>query len=251
MGTLSGIIKVVGQLDGLSFYKLKDKIVVRKTGGFDGEKIKKEAQYVRVRENSSEFAESARAGKYFRNSIGVYLKSLQLSTVQSRVVSLFLTVARLDTESTRGARKVFKGLLQAEAAGIIQRFEFDEAQSFGRVFPFECTVAFDEGTLTVPHFQLKALKKPKGATRVAMRFIVCGLDFEQRDTSIVCESDIRTYDFGSETGNDPLVLTCEAPTAPTLFGLLFVQFYQQVNATEYVLQQSALKVVGIGQGQVS
>lgn len=246
MGKLTGIIKLVGQLDGLSFYQLKDKIVVRKPGGFDGERVKKEARYVRVRENSSEFAESARAGKYLRVCLGSYLKALKIPYVHNRIVSLFLTLARLDTESQRGGRKVVKGLLHADAAGAVSRFEFDAEQSFGSVFPFGTTVDFAAGTLTITDFQLKGIKKPKGATRVALRFIVCGLDFEQQDRYVVRESETVTYDFGNPTVNESLVLSSEVPMAPTRFGLLFVQFYQKVNTQEYVLRQCALKVVGIG-----
>ena len=40
MGKLKGIIQLTGKFDGLSFYEMNGKIVIRKTGGFDGEKIK-------------------------------------------------------------------------------------------------------------------------------------------------------------------------------------------------------------------
>ena len=43
MARLKGILKIEGQLDGLSFYNWNGQIIVRKTGGFDGEKIKKNA----------------------------------------------------------------------------------------------------------------------------------------------------------------------------------------------------------------
>jgi hypothetical protein len=38
---LKGIVQFTGSFNGLSFYELNGKIVVRKTGGFDGGKIKK------------------------------------------------------------------------------------------------------------------------------------------------------------------------------------------------------------------
>lgn len=43
MGKLKGIIQLTGKFDGLSFYEMNGKIVVRKTGGFDGDKIKNNA----------------------------------------------------------------------------------------------------------------------------------------------------------------------------------------------------------------
>ena len=36
MGKLKGIVQFTGHFDGLSFYEVQGKIVVRKTGGFDG-----------------------------------------------------------------------------------------------------------------------------------------------------------------------------------------------------------------------
>lgn len=78
MGKLKGIVQFTGSFNGLSFYELNGKIVVRKTGGFDGEKIKKNANYARVRENSSEFAHCAKAGKYFRSAIAACLLPLRI-----------------------------------------------------------------------------------------------------------------------------------------------------------------------------
>ncbi len=40
MAKLKSILQIEGQLNGFSFYKLSGQIIVRKTGGFDGKKIK-------------------------------------------------------------------------------------------------------------------------------------------------------------------------------------------------------------------
>ena len=126
MGKLKGIIQFTGKLDGLSFYEVNGKIVVRKTAGFDGDKIKTDANYARVRENSSEFAHCAEMGKYFRNSLQPYLKQLHIPYVHNRVLGLFQELSRLDLVSARGKRSVINGLQTVEAKRVIERFEFNK-----------------------------------------------------------------------------------------------------------------------------
>jgi hypothetical protein len=245
MGKLKSILKMEGTFDGLSFYKLKDKYVVRQAGGFDGEKIKTAANYVRVRENSSEFAENARAGKYFRQSIIPYLRLLRQTALHSRVVSLFQELTKLDTVNPRGQRRMVQGLQDLQAAALLEAFEFYEAVPFSRLFPFETVVDWEHGTLTVSDYILKALKKPKAATHLSLQFMVSGLDFVAQETFTVTKSEVLSLDLADPTANGTLVLTSEVPTAPTTVGLLFVQYKQQVNAKEYVLKSCGLKIVGV------
>ena len=159
MGKLKGIIQFTGQLDGLSFYEMNGKIIVRKTGGFDGDKIKNDANYVRVRENSSEFAHCAEMGKYFRNSLQPYLKQLHIPYVHNRILGLFQEISRLDLVSARGKRSVINGLQSVEAKEVIERFEFNKNLSFDAVFPFTYAVDLLEGNLIVSNFNSRLLRK--------------------------------------------------------------------------------------------
>lgn len=108
MGKLHGILQFTGKLDGLSFYAMNGKIIVRKTGGFDGKKIKYAANFERVRENGREFAHCAALGRYFRNSLHPYLKSLQMPYVHNRVLCLFQAICRLDLLHERGSERCFR-----------------------------------------------------------------------------------------------------------------------------------------------
>lgn len=96
MGKLKGIIQLTGKFDGLSFYEMNGKIVIRKTGGFDGEKIKNSSNYARVRENSTEFAHCAKVGKYFRSAFSSCLMPLRIPYVHNHIVSLFQGILKLD-----------------------------------------------------------------------------------------------------------------------------------------------------------
>lgn len=243
MGKLKGIVQFTGQLDGLSFYEMNGKIIVRKTGGFDGEKIKNDANYARVRENSSEFAHCAEMGKYFRNSLQPYLKQLHIPYVHNRVLGLFQELSRLDVVSVRGKRSVINGLQSVEAKEVIERFEFDKNLSFDSVFPFTYAADLLEGNLTVPNFNASLLKKVTSATHVNLQFIVAGLDFEHQSSFVQNSSNKITLSLQDATEAD-LEFNCALPQSPTVFYLLYLEFFQRVNAVDYYLQAGALKIVG-------
>lgn len=243
MGKLKGIVQFTGQLDGLSFYEMNGKIIVRKTGGFDGDKIKNDANYTRVRENSSEFAHCAEKGKYFRNSLQPYLKQLHIPYVHNRVLGLFQEISRLDLVSARGKRSVINGLQTVEAKKVIERFEFDKNLSFDAVFPFTYAVDLLEGNLTVPNFNSRLLKKVPHTTHATLQLIVVGLDFEHQNSYIQNSSSKITLSLQDATETD-LEFSCALPESPTVFGLLYLEFFQRVNTVDYDLQAGGLKIVG-------
>jgi len=243
MGKLKGIIQFTGQIDGLSFYEMNGKIIVRKTGGFDGEKIKNDTNYVRVRENSREFAHCAEMGKYFRNSLQPYLKQLHIPYVHNRVLGLFQEISRLDLVSARGKRSVINGLQSVEAKEVIERFEFNKNLSFDAVFPFTYAVDLLEGNLTVPNFNSRLLKKVPHTTHATLQLIVVGLDFEHQSSFVQNCSNKITISLQDATEAN-LEFNCALPESPNVFGLLYLEFFQRVNAVDYDLQAGALKIVG-------
>jgi hypothetical protein len=246
MGKLTGLIQFTGKLDGLSFYEMNGKIIVRKTGGFDGEKIKNSPKFVRVRENSSEFAQSARAGKYFRSSIALYLKKLRIPYVHNRIVSLFQEITKLDTISDRGERKVSNGIFISEGIKAVKAFEFDKTVAFSSIFPFECHVDFVHEKLTIKQFTISRIKKPEAASHVKLRFMFVGLDFELQDHFILNESVVFSFDLKTlhpETLD--IDLLCATPSSSIVFGLLFIEFVQKVNGDDFVLRDCYLKIVDV------
>lgn len=243
MGKLKGIIQFTVQIDGLSFYEANGKIIVRKTGGFDGEKIKSDANYVRVRENSSEFAHCSKMGSYFRSSLQPYLKPLRIPYVHNRVLGLFQEISRLDLVSLRGERKVFIGLQSEDAKRVIARFEFDKNLPFAAVFPFQSVLDFDEGRLLVSNFSSQQLKKVQGATHINLRFLWVGLDFEQQSVPVQNSSGVYTISL-QEPDEMDLEFTCTVPERPVVFGLMYLEYIQRVNEEDYDLKTGGLKIIG-------
>lgn len=246
MGKLKGIVQFTGSFNGLSFYELNGKIVVRKTGGFDGEKIKKSANYARVRENSSEFGHCAKAGKYFRLAIASSLLPLRIPYVHNHVVRLFQGILKWDTLHVRGQRTVRQGLLTPEGKKALLDFEFNKTQKFSRYFPFKMEVDFTVGSFTVLDFCASTLIAPKSTNQIQLQLHVLKLDFEHFTTPITQTSPVALIDLNDSTSHD-LVLSF----TPTLqdsnitIAVLEVSFLQKVNEGFVPLKGGGLKIAGV------
>jgi len=246
MGKLKGIVQFTGKFDGLSFYEMNDKIVIRKTGGFDGEKIKNNANYARVRENSSEFAHCARAGKYFRSAFSSCLMPLRIPYVHNHIVSLFQGILKLDGIQKRGNRTVGNGLLTSEGKKALLDFEFDKTQKISSYFPFKMEVDFTTGSLTVLNFCASTLITPKGADQIQLQLHVAKLDFEHFTTPITQTSPRVLIDL-NETTTQNLTLSF----IPTLqdsnipIAVLEVVFFQEVNGSFIPLKGGGIKIAGV------
>ena len=246
MGKLKGIVQFTGKFDGLSFYELNGKIVVRKTGGFDGEKIKKNANYARVRENSSEFAHCAKAGKYFRSAFTSCLLPLRIPYVHNHIVSLFQGILKLDEIQKRGNRTVRNGLLTSEGKKALLDFEFDKTQKFNSYFPFKMEVDFTAGTFEVPAFCSAALSAPTSADRVQLQMHITTLDFDhftpaETQTNAIVLTNLRD----SSAYNLNLSFTPTQADSRVKLALLKVCFLQEVNGSLVKLKGGGIKIVGV------
>jgi hypothetical protein len=111
MAKTSGIIKIEGTIEDLTFYKKDGKSYVRKKGGISKERIENDPNFIRTRENNSEFAHSGSSGKILRLAIASMLFKAKDSKLSSRMLQLMSQIKNLDTASTRGYRNVSNGSL--------------------------------------------------------------------------------------------------------------------------------------------
>ena len=246
MGKLKGIVQFTGSFNGLSFYELNGKIVVRKTGGFDGDKIKKNANYERVRENSSEFAHSAKAGKYFRTAIASCLLPLRIPYVHNHIVSLFQGILKLDEIHARGKRTVSTGLLATAGKKALLGFEFDTTQTFSSFFPFKLELDFMVGVLNIFNFCAKQIKAPKVTQKVQLQLHVVTLDFEHFTVPIQNSSEIVLVDL--QNGNETDLTISFTPSlqdSNVHIAVLEVCFLQEVNGSFVPLKGGGIKIVGV------
>lgn len=243
MGKLDGIIRFTGSFDGLSFYKLNGKIVVRRTGGFKGAAIKTQANYVRTRENASQFGYCSRVGKALRVALFPFVSQIRTPYLHNHVVSLFQQILKFDGISLRGSKTLLLGLASDEGRALLRGFEFNKALSFKKVFPVPYSVLMAEGKFVVPVFKMAQVSFPAGATHIGLRFMLLRFDFESFDyrlqTSEVCY-------FAKADGEASCELVTNAVGGSgALLGLVFASFYQEINEEKYAFEGCALSVVEV------
>lgn len=245
MAKSSGIIKIEGTVEDLTFYKKDGKNFVRKKGGIPKERIENDPNFVRTRENNSEFAHSGNSGKILRLAIGSSVFKAKDSKLSSRLLQVMSKIKNLDTASARGQRKVSIGLGTPEGKQLLKGFDFNVNAPLKSVFfaPFDLNTT--TGVITVTDFiPIEQLHYPPGATHISLQSVVVALDFETQ-VSEVAYSNLINLPINM-TVSSPVVTPTSVPmgTGVQLF-LFMVSFYQEVNGAQYSLKNEEYNVLNI------
>lgn len=243
MGKLDGIIRFTGSFDGLSFYKLRGKIVVRRTGGFKGPAIKTQANYARTRENASQFGYCSRVGKALRVALFPFVAQIRTPYLHNHVVSLFQQILKFDGVSLRGAKTLLVGLATDEGRALLRSFEFNKELSFKTVFAVPYTVSLAEGKFVVPVFKMAQVPFPAGATHIGLQFMLLRFDFESLDYRLQ-RSEVCYLAKADGEASCELVANAVGGSG-ALLGLVFASFYQETNGEKYAFEGCALSVVEV------
>ena len=186
MAELQGILKFTGKLDGLSFYKMGGKIIVRKPGGFDGEKIRKEAKYANVRQNASEFGRCSKFGGKLRRALQPFAKELHDPILHGRMAKMLHQIVKLDGESVKGERTVQRGLQHTESGTVLKSFLWNATDGE------RCRYSFAERKLFFDRL-------PEGSTKaeVTLRFVDPDeLEHALKFADVVLQVSLPCSEFG-------------------------------------------------------
>lgn len=264
MGRQTGLIKVSGNIGGVSFYKSNGEDLARVANGPSKEKILNDDNFVRTRENNSEFGGSATIAKSLRLALATTVLTMGDNRLVSRLTALFREICGKST-LTRGQRPIVVSTNQSE----VENFEFNNKLAFGSVFsaPFSRSnnAARNQGTITIPAFMPQTyINAPAGATHfrlIAALGVVS--DFQYNITNEKYEPTDPTLDkLGAITNG---AITSLTPTAAVNFSLvvnlpgsptmtatanvlqcLGIEFYQRIGTTDYLLAQgNCMKVVKV------
>jgi hypothetical protein len=262
MGRQTGLIKVSGNIGGVSFYKSNGQDLARVANGPSKEKIQNDSNFVRTRENNSEFGGSANIAKALRLTFATSIQTMADNRLVSRLTALFKDICNKDM-GVRGQRSIS---LSAHMDSV-KDLEFNIKNSFGSVFNVPYTLTHDpsrtKATLTATAFDPRTfIKAPAGATsfRVVMAmgvisdytYNVSTGKYEATDPAF---DKLTKADAGIITPMDSTVpatlnivtqLTGSPILTPTTSVLVCIgiQFFQQIGATSYLLAQgNCMKVV--------
>ncbi len=245
MAKLGGILKIEGTLDGMTFYKTKDGHLVRTKGGVSKERIQNDPAFVRTRENGAEFGASASAGKLLRTSIRNLLMKAKDARVASRLTQAMTKIKNLDSTSDRGERKVSIGLATTEGKEILKGFNFNNQAIIGSVLfaPYSIDPATGEITLTDLN-PMNDIAYPSGATHVSLTSAYAKVDFDTGENSIEISPAVN-LPIDNTTATQSLIPPAVPSGTGFDFMLILIEFYQEVNGSQYSLNNGAYNVLSV------
>lgn len=243
MAKQKGIIKIKGKIDELSFYETKRGFLVRQKGGVDGERIAKEPQYARTRENLQEFGTSASAGKLLRTCIKSMTVNASDDLMVPRLTKVMSMIKNMDSVSLRGQRNIGIGITMPGAIDLLKGFNFNANSILDSVVTIPFNVNTSSGVINMNGLvPTTHIKKAEGATHVSLRGAWARIDFVNGKTELF-ETNTVNLPINNTLSN--VVLT---PTGtPTIAGndlfLLRVEFFQQINTLQYQLNNGAFNAL--------
>lgn len=245
MAKQKGIIKLQGRVGDLSFYKTQDGYLAREKGGVDGDRIRRDPAFARTRENGQEFGMAASAGKLVRDAFRPLLMRASDRRVASRLTRVMSEIRKLDTTNTRGARNVATAIADPAAKAKLKGFNFNERAVMSSILynPFQLDTA--TGEVTMNGFNpANQIAPPPGATHVSLSSAWGKIDFGGGVHNIE-PSNVVNLPLGSSTQNINLTVG-QAPTGSGVdVFLLLIEFFQEVNGNQYVLNNGAFNVLSI------
>lgn len=245
MAKSNGILKIEGTIEDLTFYKKDGQNFVRRKGGVSKERIETDPNYVRTRENNSEFSIATGAGKTLRLALGSLVFKAKDSKLSSRMMKTMSVIKKYDTVSARGKRQVYNGLGTPDGKMALTGFDFNTNAPLNSVL----FSAFDLDTATgvvliTDLIPLEQIRYPEGATHVSFQSAVLGIDFET-EVSELALSNVVNLPINLTPSSITLTPTSvPATTGVTLF-LLSISFFQEVNGQQYSLKNEEYNVLQV------
>lgn len=243
MAKFEGIFEIQGTLQGMSFYKSKDGMMIRKKGGINKQRIKNDPAFQRTRENGSEFGHSAKMGQLMRKSVANLLSLAKDYRVSSRMSQAMSRIKNLDFTSPRGDRKVWIGLASDEGKQALRGFDFNLNSPFNSVFKSQYVLDTTTGAVSISTFNPGTnLSLPQGATHASFSVAVASVDFELSNYG-------TTYspkeNFALADGSLDLTLTPSGMPGGTgsTFYYFLIEFFQELNGVQYPLKNNSHNVL--------
>jgi len=239
-----GLFKIEGSIDGVTFYRNADGHFVRMAGGVSKSRIMNDPAFARTRENINEFGNNAKAAKMLRDAMGSFTRNATDSRTSNRLMQIFNKITKLDTVSPRGERKISLGLEDQAGKNLFFKFDFNKKAQLSNVLRRTYNLDATAGTFEIQDFiPAVDLIKPEGATHATMTSASLGIDFDSGNSALVQSAPLN---FQIDSTTQQLQLTATPPTGlPFVYQFLLIEFFQEVNAVQYPLNNGSYNVLFI------
>ncbi|MBS0645211.1 MAG: hypothetical protein JSR97_01285 [Verrucomicrobia bacterium] len=245
MAKLNGILKIEGTLQDMTFYKTQDGHLVKTKSGVSGDRIANDPAFARTRENGSEFGSAATAGKLLRDAVRTMVSTASDNRVTSRITQIMTQIKNLDTTSMRGDRTVDVGIGTPEGKALLKDLNFNDKAILGAILYKPYAVNTSTGVISIANLvPINDIAAPSGSTHVSFKGAFAIVDFAA-GTSDVGYTNVENLPIdGTSTSVTLTPASVPSGTGIKLF-LLQVEFFQEVNAVQYSLNNGAYNGLAI------
>ena len=245
MARQTGLLKIKGTLDNVTFYKSKDGDIAKMKTSVDAARIANDPAFARTRENGKEFGNSASAGKLLRDALRNITVNISGANNVARMTQIMTKVKNFDTTSVRGARNVGLGIANASAKALLKGFNFNDRAILGSILfkPFAVTTA--TGVITINGLiPANDIAFPAGATHINIKGAWAKVDFAN-NVSDIKYSNVVNLPINAVSSNVVLTPTAAAAGAGTNLFMLQIEFLQMVNTVQYSLKNGAYNALSV------
>lgn len=248
MARQSGLIKLKGTLDNVNFYKTKDGNLARMKTSVDAKRIANDPAFERTRENGKEFGSSAGSGKLMRDAVRPMAMNASDGRVTARLTKLMTVIKNLDTSSDRGKRVVALGIQDPAGVATLKGFDFNKEALMGSIMYKPFTVDTATGEIMIADLiPQNDVIWPQGATHIQLTAGFAGIDFETGEKDLQLSAPVNLPIDPTQT---TVTLTPAAvpAVATTKLFLLKIEFFQEINGSQYTLKNglyNALRIVEV------
>lgn len=248
MAKYKSLFEVEGTLGEVTFYKTEDGQYMRRKGGVSKNRIFNDPNYVRTRENLSEFGSAASSGKTIRRAINSLMIDAKDSRVTSRLTKVMNQVKNEDLASARGERNVVAGLESAAGIALLKGFNFNRKSTLDSVLVAQYALNTVTGEVVIADFiPNQQLSLPEGATHVTLSSAFLNLDLATEVADLQLSNLVNLPINGTAT---TVALTPAGTASGTgqSYYFLKVAFFQSVNGIQYPLKNgtfNALKLIAL------
>lgn len=243
MAKYKSLFDVQGTLGEVTFYKGEDGQYVRRKGGVSKNRILNDPNFVRTRENLSEFGRAATSGKLMRRAINSLMLDAKDSRVTSRLTKVLNQVKNEDLTSARGQRNVATGLANPLGRARLKGFNFNAKSELDTVLMAQYTLDSATGEIVIsdliPNQQIST---PEGATHLSFSagFLNLDLATETKDLQLSNVVNLPINGIAST-----VTLTPAVPALGTgqSYYVLKVAFFQEINGIQYPLKNGAFNAL--------
>lgn len=246
MARQGGLLKVIGKLDDLSFYKSADGFLVKTKGGVSGDRIANDPTFQRTRENGAEFGMSAGAGKQLRTAFRNLMMTASDRLVTSRLTKLMTDVKNLDAANARGERHVHEGFDLPEGKAVLKGFNFNIKSVLSGILFKPYTLNTSNGALDIKGLiPTMDIAYAPGSTHMSVKAGWSKVDFSTGEFETLISNTVNLpinnaiTDVGLTFASTPALAT-----GINVF-VLEIEFFQEVNGVQYSLKNGGYNSLAV------